>query len=227
MKQILITGSNRGIGLALVEAYARAGDHVHAVCRQRSARLEALAKETMTSIVADVDVRDTKSLIAAAALCGDPIDVLICNAGMLVSDSLPSLLDGSDNDALLRQFEVNALGALRTVTSFLRCMRPGGKIGLVSSLMGSMSDNASGGYYGYRMSKAALNAAGVSLACDLRAAGIAVAVLHPGYVDTDMTEGRGSLSPQESARGLMARLETLTLDDSGGFWHTDGRALHW
>jgi NAD(P)-dependent dehydrogenase (short-subunit alcohol dehydrogenase family) len=93
--------------------------------------------------------------------------------------------------------------------------------------MGSIDDNNSGGMYGYRMSKAAVNIAGVSLARDLAPRGIAVALLHPGFVRTEMTGGRGNVDPPEAARGLIARIDELTLETSGGFWHASGKRLPW
>jgi NAD(P)-dependent dehydrogenase (short-subunit alcohol dehydrogenase family) len=102
----------------------------------------------------------------------------------------------------------------------------GSKIAIVTSLMGSMTDNTSGGSYAYRMSKAAVNAAGVSLACDLRQRRIPVVMLHPGMVATAMTGGRG-VPVEESVRGLLDRIDELTLEDSGSFRHADGRVLPW
>jgi NAD(P)-dependent dehydrogenase (short-subunit alcohol dehydrogenase family) len=90
-----------------------------------------------------------------------------------------------------------------------------------------MADNSSGGYYGYRMSKAALNAAGVSLAVDLRPQGVAVVILHPGYVRTDMTSGHGSVEPADAARMLLARIDALTLEGTGRFLHANGEPLPW
>jgi NAD(P)-dependent dehydrogenase (short-subunit alcohol dehydrogenase family) len=90
-----------------------------------------------------------------------------------------------------------------------------------------MGDNGSGGYYGYRMSKAALNAMAVSLARDLRVAGIAVAILHPGYVRTDMTGHAGNVTADESARQLIERIDGLTLENTGTFWHASGDVLPW
>ena len=92
---------------------------------------------------------------------------------------------------------------------------------------GSIDDNSSGGYYGYRMSKAALNMAAKSLAVDLKPAGVAVAILHPGMVKTDMVAGHGQVEPDDAARGLLARLDELTLESSGGFWHANGQRLPW
>jgi NAD(P)-dependent dehydrogenase (short-subunit alcohol dehydrogenase family) len=122
---------------------------------------------------------------------------------------------------------VNALAPLQLVATLRPRLAAGAKIGLVTSRMGSIGDNSSGGYYGYRMSKAALNAAGMSLAHDLRGAGIAVFLLHPGYVRTDMTGGAGERSPDEAAAGLLQRMDALGLAQSGSFWHADGTPLPW
>lgn len=223
MPTALITGTNRGIGLALARQLAQSGHEVHAACRAPSTALEEAAASTKLHIHAGVDVCDTESLEDLAESIAGPLDSLICNAGILRADSLSSI----DGDDIRRQFEVNALGSLQTVRAVRRRLVRGSKIGLVSSMMGSMSDNSSGGYYGYRMSKAALNAAGVSLARDLASDGIAVAVLHPGYVRTEMTGGGGNIDTAESASGLIRRMEALTLEESGGFWHTNGERLPW
>ena len=105
--------------------------------------------------------------------------------------------------------------------------RKGAKVALVTSRMGSIDDNSSGGAYGYRMSKAALNMAGKSLAVDLRARGVAVAILHPGMVKTDMIGGNGQVEPADAAKGLLARIDDLTLATSGAFWHMNGERLPW
>ncbi|HEY0715785.1 MAG TPA: SDR family oxidoreductase, partial [Polyangia bacterium] len=114
------------------------------------------------------------------------------------------------------------------VARALRSLIPnGGKLVSITSRMGSMGDNGSGGYYGYRMSKAALNAATVSLARDLRVAGVAVAALHPGFVRTELTGQQGNMTADESARLLADRIDQLTLETSGSFWHASGEELPW
>ena len=123
--------------------------------------------------------------------------------------------------------EVNAIGALRVVKALHRNVRRGGKIALMTSRMGSIGDNGSGGYYAYRMSKAALNAAGMSMARDLAPAGIAVAILHPGYVRTDMTEGSGNIDPADAAKQLVERIDQLSMESTGTFWHANGQVLPW
>jgi NAD(P)-dependent dehydrogenase (short-subunit alcohol dehydrogenase family) len=124
------------------------------------------------------------------------------------------------------QFRVNALGPLRVTAGLLENLARGSKVGIVTSRMGSIDDNTSGGHYGYRMSKAAANMAGASLARDLADRAIAVALLHPGYVATDMTGGEG-VPAEESARGLIQRMDELDMASSGGFWHAQGERLPW
>jgi NAD(P)-dependent dehydrogenase (short-subunit alcohol dehydrogenase family) len=220
MSTALVTGANRGIGLELCKALLARGNEVVAVCRTASDAL----KRTAARVESSVDVRADESLVALSRRLRDVrIDTLIANAGILHEDELQTL----DFDSVRAQLEVNALGPLRTVKHLLPTLAQGAKIGLISSRMGSIGDNTSGGYYGYRMSKAALNAAGVSLAHDLRPRAIAVAILHPGFVRTAMTGGQGALGPGEAASLLLQRLDALTLLTSGSFWHANGERLPW
>jgi NAD(P)-dependent dehydrogenase (short-subunit alcohol dehydrogenase family) len=220
MLTTLVTGANRGIGLELCRLLKQRGDAVVAVCRETSPDLEALK----VRIEAGVDVTSDASVKKLVArLEGAKLDWLVNNAGILAADTLETL----DFDSVRKQLEVNALGPLRVTAALVPSLKPGGKVGIVTSRMGSITDNESGGYYGYRMSKAALNMAGVSLARDLRGRRIAVALLHPGYVRTRMTRGGGSIEPMDAAKGLIARLDALTLEASGGFWHANGETLPW
>ncbi|MBK7976844.1 MAG: SDR family oxidoreductase [Deltaproteobacteria bacterium] len=217
---VLITGANRGIGLEITRQLVARGDRVIATCRTPSRELAASG----ATVEANVDVSDSASVEALARrLEGRPLDWLVNNAGQLSVDSLDQL----DEPAIRRQFEVNALGPLRVTAALAPLLRDGGKVALVTSRMGSMGDNTSGRRYGYRMSKAALNAAGVSLAHDLAPRGIAVAILHPGYVRTEMTGGNGDLEPADAARNLIARIDELTPASSGRFLHSNGSALPW
>lgn len=220
MATILITGANRGIGLELSRQLKARGDDVIAVCRKSSPELEALG----VRVEAGIEVSDEKSVAELAKrLTGASIDVLVNNAGILRGDSL----DRVDFDAITQQLEVNALGPLRVTTALLPTLSEGAKVVIITSRMGSMADNGSGGYYGYRMSKAAVNAAGVSLAHDLKARGIAVGLLHPGMVATEMT-GRNGIPADESVRGIIQRIDALTLETTGRFTHaTTGEALPW
>jgi NAD(P)-dependent dehydrogenase (short-subunit alcohol dehydrogenase family) len=133
-----------------------------------------------------------------------------------------------DVEAIRQQFEVNALAPLRLASILTSNLSRGSWIALTTSRMGSIADNTSGGSYGYRMSKAALNIAGKSLAIDLKPKGIAVAILHPGLVATRMINfNPNGTSPQQSVEGLLQRIDALTLETSGSFWHANGDALPW
>lgn len=223
MATILITGANRGIGLALARQYTARGDRVIGACRHAS---EALAA-TGAQVEAGVDVTDPIAVEALARRLGDTrIDVLLLNAGILARETLGEI-DGAGFDSMRRQFEVNALGPLRVAQALQGNLGAGSKVGILTSRMGSVADNGSGGYYGYRASKAAVNAIGKSLALDLAPRGVAVVLLHPGYVATDMVGGHGDVSPEEAAVQLVARLDALTPGDSGSFWHANGTPLPW
>ena len=220
MKHVVITGANRGIGLELARLYAARGDQVTGVCRESSSELDQVAARVLDGV--DV-TRDADVERLAHALSDNPIDLLINNAGMLQDERLGSI----DFDSLRIQMEVNAYGPLRVAQALVSLMPDGGKIANITSRMGSMADNDSGGRYGYRASKAALNAFGKSLAMDLKPKGIAVAQLHPGYVQTRMVGFSGHLTATESARGLADRIDGLTLENTGSFWHSNGEALPW
>jgi NAD(P)-dependent dehydrogenase (short-subunit alcohol dehydrogenase family) len=217
----IVTGANRGIGLALTAELKKRGHTVLAACRKSSPELDALGVE----VLAGVEVSDTAGVERLRKAVGDRrIDLLVNNAGILVwGDHLGEL----DVAGIRRQFEVNALAPLLITDALKDRLGKGSKVGLVTSRMGSIDDNTSGGGYGYRMSKAALNMAGKSLAIDLKSAGVAVAILHPGMVKTDMIRGHGQVEPEDAARGLLARLDELTLETSGGFWHANGERLPW
>jgi NAD(P)-dependent dehydrogenase (short-subunit alcohol dehydrogenase family) len=133
----------------------------------------------------------------------------------------------SDLDAVRAQFELNAIAPLFLTRALASRLHPGSKIALITSRMGSIGDNSSGRYYGYRMSKAALNAAGVSLAHDLKPRGVAVVILHPGSVRTEMTRGQGMIEPDESVRGLLQRIDELKIETTGRFLHQNGEILPW
>ena len=223
MATYLITGANRGIGLSLAQQLAARGETIVGVCRHAS---EALAA-TGAQVIDGVDVSDAEAVAALPARLGEGrIDVLILNAGIFTNETL----DGLDADAfarIQRQFEVNTLGPLRVAAALQDRLSRGGKVAIVTSRMGSIADNGSGAYYGYRASKAAVNAVGKALAVDLAPRGVAVVLLHPGRVATDMLGGQGDIGPDEAAANLIARIDALTLEDSGSFWHANGTPLPW
>jgi NAD(P)-dependent dehydrogenase (short-subunit alcohol dehydrogenase family) len=216
----VVTGANGGIGFELCRQLAERGGDVVAVCRSSNADLDALdvRVESGCDVTSDADVD-----ALAASFAGASIDLVINNAGILRNQTLEQM----DFDSIRNQFEVNALGPLRVTHALLPQLHAGSKIALITSRMGSLADNTSGRSYGYRMSKAALNVAGISLAHDLRERGVSVAILHPGYVRTSMTARRGNVEAHESAAGLLARVDELTLKNSGTFLHMNGETLPW
>jgi NAD(P)-dependent dehydrogenase (short-subunit alcohol dehydrogenase family) len=214
-----ITGAGRGIGFELCRQLRGRGERVVAICRRPAPELQALG----CRVVDGIDVADDGSVTRLAReLSGERIDVLVNNAGILSREGLDDL----DLDRIRRQFEVNALGPLRVTRALLPNLGAGAKVIIVTSRMGSIADNGSGGYYGYRMSKAAVNMAGVSLARDLAPRGIAVQLLHPGMVATEMT-GREGIPVEEAARNLIARMDELEPTQSGSFRHANGEPLPW
>jgi NAD(P)-dependent dehydrogenase (short-subunit alcohol dehydrogenase family) len=219
MSTVLITGCNRGIGLELARQMHARGDNVVGVCRTKNDELESLG----IRVIHGIDVAEAGDVARLVAELQDaPIDVLINNAGILRGDAFGEL----DYDEMLLQFKVNSLGPLRVTEALRDNLSSGSKVAIVTSRVGSIEDNSSGGNWGYRASKTAVNMIGTNLMHELNPRGIAVALLHPGLVATDMTRGHG-ISPQDSAKGLIARIDELTLETSGGFWHAEGYRLPW
>jgi NAD(P)-dependent dehydrogenase (short-subunit alcohol dehydrogenase family) len=216
---VLITGANRGIGLQLCKQFAERGDEVIAVCREATDELSALD----VRVIDGIDVSDGTAVETLhQELDGQAIDVLVNNAGILLRDAFGDI----DYDLMMEQYRINTLGPLRVTEALADNLREGSKVAIVSSRVGSIEDNGSGGNYGYRASKAAANMIGMNLKHELLPRGIAVALLHPGLVATDMTGGTG-IPPADSARGLIERIDELTLENTGGFWHAEGYALPW
>ncbi len=226
---LVITGANRGIGLELVRQYLERGDIVHAGVREpaKATELAALAERAGGRLhVAACDVADETSVRAFAAAVPGPVHLLVNNAGMRLR---PDGLEDLDADALLRTFRVNAVGPLLLTRALLPRLREakGAKVASLGSGLGSIADNTSGDAYGYRMSKAALSMATRSLAQDLRADDILAVVVSPGWVKTDMGGPEAPLSVSESTAGLIALLDGLTPEQSGGFFDYRGERLAW
>ncbi len=219
MTTSLVIGGYRGIGLELCRQLAERGDDVTTTCRAPSSELDALG----IAVVQGIDVCDAASIESLRQTLGDTsIDLLLHNSGILTNESLQDM----DFERIEEQFRVNTLGPLRVIHALLGNLNAGSKIGILSRRMGSLADNCSGGRYGYRISKAGVNALGISLARDLADRDIAVALLHPGLVATDMT-GRTGIAPEDAARGLIERMENLNMQNTGSFWHAEGYELPW
>lgn len=220
MKHVVITGANRGIGLELARYYQAEGWRVTGVCRETSAELGMVAAQ----VIDRIDVTSAASVAQlVAALQGQTIELLINNAGLMLDETLGAI----DFDSLRLQMEINAFAPLRISEALLPNLPAGSKIANITSRMGSIADNNSGGRYGYRASKAAFNALGHCLAIDLQERGIAVAQLHPGFVKTRMVNFGGLITAEEAVAGLAERIEALNLENSGSFWHSNGEVLPW
>jgi NAD(P)-dependent dehydrogenase (short-subunit alcohol dehydrogenase family) len=226
MKTFLVTGSDRGIGEALCREIHTRGERVIAACLDDSTTLRELGVwvEPAVDVTSDAALRGL-----ADRLAGVRLDVLVSNAGVVD----PCELGRLDFAKLRREYEVNALGQLRVTEALLPCLGDGSKVAIITSRVGSLGENLLGGLYGYRMSKAAANMAGICLARDLVKRGIAVICLHPGTVRTEMTRGlTGALAgvfvdPPQAAKGLLARIDELTLETTGTFRHANGETLPW
>jgi len=220
MATIVITGANRGIGLALARAYAERGDRVIAAVRTTTDDLDALDVEVHEGVEVTSDAAVQRF---ADSLDEHSVDVLIANAGIHSNETLEDL----NWDRIRRQFEVNTLGPLRVTRALVPRLREGSKVAIITSRSGSIGDNGSGGAYGYRMSKAAVNMGGVDLAIDLKPKGIPVLLLHPGMVRTDMGGGPGAVEPEDAAARMVARIDEMTLETTGKFLHAEGYELPW
>jgi NAD(P)-dependent dehydrogenase (short-subunit alcohol dehydrogenase family) len=228
--RFVVTGANRGIGLEFVRQLLDRGETVEAGARDPSAarELAALGKGPSSKLrVHTLDVSDDASARAFAQSIGDvAVDVLVNNAGVLGKMQSLEELDFED---VVATFRVNALGALAVTRALLPQLRKGNtrKVVHVSTGMASIADNTSGGAYGYRMSKAALNIASKSLSVNLRGERIVSVVVNPGWVATDMGGHGAPTSPKDSVAGLLKLIDGLTLEKSGQFLDFRGGTLAW
>jgi NAD(P)-dependent dehydrogenase (short-subunit alcohol dehydrogenase family) len=226
-----VTGTSRGIGLEFCRQLVARGEFVEAGVRRpdRASKLRKLADGSLGRLrVHSLDVVDDLSVRRFGTEVGsDPLDVLINNAGF--GGDGWAKLDKFDVHAALRAYDTNALGPLRVTRALLPQLRKArrAKVVHITSVMGSIEQNTSGGSYGYRMSKAALNMAGRSMSVDLREHHVITVLLHPGWVRTDLG-GRGApVSVEESVQKMLRVIDALTEDQSGSFFDFEGRPLSW
>lgn len=225
MPTVFITGSNRGIGLEFARQYAAEGWRVHATCRDPD-KARDLAAVSGDVKIHRLDVTDDAAVAALAAkLESEAVDVLINNAGLLERSSFGR----TDGEAWLHSFHINCIAPIHLLERFTPHLERGKlkRTVAITSKMGSIADNTSGGSYIYRSSKAALNAAMRSAAIDLRPKGIVVAVLHPGWVKTDMGGPGALIDATTSVSGMRAKIAALSPEDSGRFFNFDGQELPW
>lgn len=220
IKTALVTGASSGLGLELCRQLINQNFKVFGVCRKPSAELKALDLQVIEGVDLTSEVHLNE---LASRFENDFLDLLFNNAGIFNDDEIEHL----ESKSLDLQWKVNAWAPLMFSSKMISKMRSPSKIAMMTSRMGSIEDNNSGGYYGYRMSKAALNAGSKSLAIDLKDRKIAVGIFHPGYVRTKMTSFQGDRTPEESIRGILKTLDRLDLKNSGTFWHSDGSILPW
>jgi len=220
----VLTGANRGIGLELARQLAAAGERVIATTRDPRAAPELCALDVR---VEALDVADARSVARfRETLAGALVDLLINNAGIGVGERD---LEGLDVESLARYFQVNSMGALRVTQALLPNLRAGTRkhVAQITSRMGSIADNTSGGAYAYRASKAALNMLTKSLALDLAGEGFVCVVLHPGWVRTRMGGDGAPTTVEESARDLLATLQSLAPEDNGRFLGPGREEIPW
>ena len=219
MPNVLITGANRGLGLEFARQYCREGWDVIATVREPTPELEELCVR-----VEEVDMLD----LAAVARVGESIealDLLVANAGTY---GPKDAADADEARGWLETFAVNTVAPYLLARSVLPAVeRSRGKLIAISSKMGSIDDNSSGGYLAYRSSKTALNSAWRNLALEVRRRDVVAAVLHPGWVKTRMGGNSAPLAPEDSIGGMRRVIERLSLDDSGGFFGYDGATVPW
>jgi NAD(P)-dependent dehydrogenase (short-subunit alcohol dehydrogenase family) len=217
----LITGANRGIGLSLAKHYLKEGYFVIAACRVPEKAPELLK---VSCKVVSLDVGSDQSISnLAQQLLKEKIklNLLINNAGVLIRDDLESC----KRQDLLNLYNINAVGPVLLTQALLPLLGAESKVVCITSSMGSIGENGSGGYYSYRASKCALNCLVKSMMYDLKKLNIPVLALHPGYIQTDMTGGRGDMGPDECVEIMTKRISELDMEKSGKYQHRDGRFI--
>jgi NAD(P)-dependent dehydrogenase (short-subunit alcohol dehydrogenase family) len=216
-KTVLISGANRGIGLAFAKNYVAKGYNVIATSRSQSEALNGLKVTQMKlDISSDASIAEFK-----AKLADIKIDLLINNAGILYRDILKDI----SREAILEQFNVNAVSPILLTKQLLENLNKDCKVVFISSSMGSIAENGSRGFYGYRASKTGLNMLVKSLSNDLKDKGIACLALHPGYIKTDMTNGNGDMEPDEAVEKMSKVIDQFNMEWTGQFRHRDGREI--
>ncbi len=228
MKTVIVTGANRGLGLEFCRQYLQDGFRVIATCRhpQQATRLIDLSEHGALEVMA-LDISDRNAVNRFASQIHQPIDLLINNAG--VYGGSPQTIEHCEEENWLHTLKVNTVAPALITRALLPSLQlaDNAKVAFLTSKMGSIEDNGSGGAYIYRSSKAALNAIIKSFAIDLAGKGISVVALHPGWVRTDMGGPNGLIDVEESIRGLIKVITELNLETSGQFFDYQGKRVPW
>ena len=230
MSVILLTGANRGLGLELARQYAKDNWRVIACCRdpENARELNELATVMPQLTLHQLDVQNPRHLKSLAdKFKGQPIDILLNNAG--IYGQVDATFGNTNIDRWLNTFHINTIAPMKIMEAFVDNVAASELriIASMSSKMGSIADNGSGGSYVYRSSKAALNMVMASAAIDLQPRGITSVILHPGWVRTDMGGPQGELSVTESVAALRHTLAGITSKDNGSFFEIDGSIIPW
>ena len=228
MATILITGTNKGVGLELTKIYAARGDTVYAACRD-PAGASALAEVPGEVVILPLVVGDSGSVTAMAEqLAGVTIDIVINNAGMKGPEFEEQNTYAMDFDGWAETFNVNSMGPVRVMQALMPNLKQAeaAKVVTITSQMGALSLDMPAAH-AYCASKAAVNKFMRLSSIDLKKDGVAVGLIHPGWVQTDMGGPRADLTPQESAEGIVAVVDQLSMDSTGGFWKWNGETHDW
>ena len=228
MATILITGTNKGVGLELTKIYAARGDTVYAACRD-PAGASALAEVPGEVVILPLVVGDSGSVTAMAEqLAGVTIDIVINNAGMKGPEFEEQNTYAMDFDGWAETFNVNSMGPVRVMQALMPNLKQAetAKVVTITSQMGALSLDMPAAH-AYCASKAAVNKFMRLASIDLKKDGVAVGLIHPGWVQTDMGGPRADLTPQESAEGIVAVVDQLSMDSTGSFWKWNGETHDW
>ena len=226
----VIIGADRGIARCISRQLSERGDCVVAACMGDATELRTagVQVEPGVDVTSDAAVSDFAQRLRAQY---GRIDVLYHVAGIMLMSEVGKGIEQLELEDVRRQLEVNTLGPLRVIKAFAPLLQPGSKLGIVTSRVGSLADNSSGGQYGYRLSKAAANMLGLNLHRELSQRGVAVVCLHPGMVATDLTKGFPGefkyVTPEQAAEGLIKQMDALTVASAGVFRHANGEILPW
>ena len=222
MKNAVVTGANRGIGLELTRQLLDSGYNVHATYRSNKGGLEKIDSDNLS--IHQMDVRDQEQ-VSNVVQSVEKIDLLINNAG--IADGRWQSISEIDMEHALEVLNVNAVSPVFVTQQALPKLKEGSKIVMMSSLMGSISDCQSGRSYAYRASKTALNMFSMAMKNELDANGISLLIMHPGWVETDMGGPNAPLSTEESVSGIMQRIEEQDMSMSGRYVEFDGSPIEW